>query len=117
MYFEKFIEIISNTTLCNCRIKNKCSLNNKYLVENVIYKTTSSANESKNYLGSTGGTFEKRWYNHNSDFKTYKENGTELSKYVRKLKNNKINFKISWEIIHRIGKAKTHTTFAVIEKF
>ena len=46
--------------LCNCQIKNKCPLNKKCLVENVIYKATiSSAKESKNYLGSTGGTFKK----------------------------------------------------------
>ena len=96
-----------NTILCNCRIKNKCPLNNKCLVENVIYKATiSSAKETKNYLGSTGGTFKKRWYNHISDLKTYKENGTELSKYVWKLKSNNIQFKINWEIVHRIGKAK-----------
>ena len=35
-------------------------LKNKCLVENVIYKATiRSENKTKNYLGSTGGTFKK----------------------------------------------------------
>ena len=96
-----------NETLCNCRTKNKCPLKNKCLVENVVYKATiKSENETKNYLGSTGGTFKKRRYNHINDFKNYKENGTELSKYIWKLKNKNIEYKIDWEIIHHIGKAK-----------
>ena len=38
----------------------KIPLNNKCLVESVIYKATiTSDNETKNYLGSTGGTFKK----------------------------------------------------------
>ena len=89
-------------------------LNNKCLIENVIYKATiDSANESKSYLGSTGGTFKKRWYNHISSFKKYKENGTELSKYIWKLKNNNINFQIDWEIITTSKKSTTNTTSAV----
>ena len=110
-YWKKNKNDEENTMLCNCRIKNKCLLNNKCLVENIINKATIiSAKGSKNYLGSTGSIFKKRWYNHISDFKTFKENATELSKYVWKLKSNNINFKISWEIIHRIGMAKNlHT--------
>ena len=68
--------------------------------------TIRSDNETKKYLGSTDGTFKKRWYNHISDFKNYKENGTEISKYIWKLKNKKIEYKIDTEVIHHIGKAK-----------
>ena len=50
-----------NETLCNCQTKNKYPLKNKCLVENVVYKATiRSENETKNYLGSTGGTFLKK---------------------------------------------------------
>ena len=49
---------------------------------------------------------KKRWYNHISNFKNYKENGTEISKYNWKLKNNNIDYKIVWEVIHHIGKAR-----------
>ena len=118
--YSKTINNEENKTLCNCRTKTKCPLNNKCLVENVIYKATiKSANETKNYLGSTGGTFKKRWYNHTNDFKKYKENGTELSKYIWKLKNSNINFQIDWEIIHHIGKiSNPHSTCStcILEK-
>ena len=57
--------------------------------------------------------FEKatRWAqivfkNHVSDFKNCKEKGTEISKYIWKLKNYNIDYKIDWEVIHHIGKAK-----------
>ena len=50
-----------NETLCNCRTKNKCPLNYKWLVDNVMFKATiRSENKTKNYLGSTGGTFKKK---------------------------------------------------------
>ena len=49
-----------------------------------------------------------------SDFKNYKENGTEISKYIWKLKNNNIDYKIDWEIIHHIGKAKNPQSFCSI---
>ena len=42
----------------------------------------------------TGRTFEKIWYNGISDFKNYKENGTYISKYIWKLKNNNIDYKL-----------------------
>ena len=75
-----------NETLCNCRTKNKCPLMNKCLVKVVVYKATiRSENETKNYLGSTDGTFKKKWYNHISDFYNQKENETEISKYIWKL--------------------------------
>ena len=35
-------------TLCNCRTKNKCPLNSKCLVENVIYKATIRLENEKN---------------------------------------------------------------------
>ena len=68
---------------------------NKCLVKNVVFKATiRSENETRNYLGSTVGTFKKRWYNHISDFYNQKENETEISKYIWKLKNKNIEYKI-----------------------
>ena len=97
----------NSTSLCNCRSKNLCPLDNKCLIKNVIYKATiSSANETKNYIGSTGNTFKNRWYNHNNSFKNYKENGTELAKYVWHLKNSNINYNIKWNILHHIGEIR-----------
>ena len=65
--------------LCNCRIKTKCLLNNNCLIENVIYKVTiNSTNGTRNYLGSTGGTFKK-----NDDITTSK-----VSINIKKTKRN-----------------------------
>ena len=102
----------TNAQSCNCRSKNLCPLNNKCLIKNVIYKATiSSTKETKNYIGSTGNTFKSRWYSHNSSFKTYKDNGTELAKYIWHLKNNNINYDIKVNILHHIGEMKNiHNT-------
>ena len=104
--FDKTEKVNTETKepLCNCRNKNECPLKNKCLTKNVIYKATvASKKETKQYIGSTGGPFKTRWYGHNNDFKTQKENGTELSKYIWKLKNNKTDYKITWSILHQIG--------------
>ena len=76
--------------------------------KNVIYKATVTSNkEIKEYIGSTGNTFKSRWYNHNHSFNTYKENSTELAKYIWFLKNNNINYNIEWNIIHHIGEVRS----------
>ena len=93
----------NDTPTCNCRSKNSCPLNNNCLIKNVIYKATvTSNNEIKEYIGSTGNTFKSRWYNHNHSVNNYKENGTELAKYIWFLKNNNIEYDIKWSIIHHM---------------
>ena len=97
----------NDTPTCNCRSKNSCPLNNKCLIENVIYKATVISNkETMEYIGSTANTFKSRWYNHNHSFNTYKENSTELAKYIWFLKNNNIKYDIKWNIIHHIGEVR-----------
>ena len=96
-----------NKNMCNCRNKNSCPLSNMCLQENVVYKATiSSQNEIKEYIGSTGGQFKKRWYTHMSDIKNVSNKGTELSKYIWKLKNNSIHYELKWSIMHKIGELK-----------
>ena len=47
---------------CNCRKKGSCPLNGKCLQKNFVYKATiTNQNEIKEYIGSTGGLFQKRW--------------------------------------------------------
>ena len=84
-----------NKTMCNCRDKKSCPKESKFLQKNVVYKSKITTNSGiKEYIGSTGGSFRKRWYAHTSDIKNEKNNGTELSKYIRKLKNKIINYDI-----------------------
>ena len=47
-----------------------------------------------------------RFYAHISDIKNEKSKGTELSKYIWKLKTNNRNYELRWEIMHEIGKLK-----------
>ena len=50
---------------CNCRVKNTCSLPEKYLYKNFVYKATVKTNNSvKYYIGTTEGTIKQRIYNH-----------------------------------------------------
>ena len=106
---EKFERKITETdkSLCNCRDKNQWPLEIKCLTKNIIYKATvTTKNEIKQYIGSTGGPFKMRWYGYVRDFKVHKGNGSELSKFVWKLKINNIDYKIKLDILHRIGELK-----------
>ena len=47
------------------------------------------------------------WDGHVRDFKVNKENGTEVSKYIWKLKNNNTDYKINWDVLHRIGEIRS----------
>ena len=86
----------NDTPTCNCRSKNSCPLNNKCLIKNVIYRATVTSNkETMEYIGSTANTFKSRWYNHNHSFNNYKDNSTELAKYIWVLKNNNIKCDIN----------------------
>ena len=112
-FYYHYYELNINTTWTNViiilfSIKIKFPLSNKCLIKNVIYKATVTSNkEIKEYIGSTGNTFKSRWYNHNHSFNTYKENSTELAKYIWFLKNNNINYNIKWNIIHHIGEVRS----------
>ena len=78
---------------CNCREKEKCSLEGKCRANDIIYKRFASATgfPNKVYLGTAQGEFQKRFYNHNTSFKNEsKRNDTTIAKYVwdLKLKHN-----------------------------
>ena len=53
----------TDKSLFNCKNKNLFPLKNKCLTKNVICKATvTTKNETKQYIGSTGGPFKTRWY-------------------------------------------------------
>ena len=97
-----------NIKACNCR-KFKCPLegtNRSCRTESVIYKATvKTKDDTKLYIGLTGNEFKNRYYKHRSDFAMIKnKDNTELSKYIWKLKSNKTDYDISWQIIKTVGK-------------
>ena len=92
---------------CNCRDKDSCPLSGKCLQGNVVYKATiTSQIETKEYIGSTGNQFKKRWYAHISDIKNENNKGTELSRYIWSLKNNNTSYDLKWSIMHKIREMK-----------
>ena len=45
----------------------------------------------------------------------YKENGTELSKYVWKLEHNNTDYNIKWKILHHIGQESAENLHEKLE--
>ena len=99
----------ANAKLCNCRKKDSCPLNGEYLQPAVIYQakvTRSDNNQSETYVGLTESEFKTRYRNHTNSFCNAKsKNSTELSKYIWHLKENKIDYDITWSVI---GHAKPY---------
>ena len=94
-----------DTKTCNCRRKELCPMNGECLASNLVYRATvKSEKETKYYVGSTGNTFKERYSQHKHSFnnKNLKHtNATGLAKYIRKLKSEKTDYEIKWEILCR----------------
>ena len=55
---------------CNCRIKQECPIENKYLTLNIIYEATfrNNFNDDQNrYLGASKTPFKERFRHHTRD--------------------------------------------------
>ena len=98
---QKSHSAIAETKTYICPLKNKC------LTKNVIYKATVTTIKKKQHVESTGWPFKTMCYCYIRDLKVHKENGTELSKYIWKLKNNSICYNINWIILHHIGEIRS----------
>ena len=80
----------------------ECPLDNKCLGANVVYKAVVSApsKPDKKYFGIAETSFKDSFRNHARDFCRKKYvNRTELSKYMWKLKDEKIAATIKWNIM------------------
>ena len=86
-------------------------MNGKCLESSVIYQATvtrTDHNSSETYVGLTDGEFKTRFRNHTASFRNQdKKNSNELSKHVWKLKENKLDYRISWKIV---SKAKPYNS-------
>ena len=92
-----------DTKTCNCRQKNTCPLNRNCLQSSLIYQATVTRKDNsttETYIGLTENDFKTRYRNHTASFRhTNLRNSTELSKHIWTLKENNINYYISWRIL------------------
>ena len=106
---------------CNCQKGRTCPLDGECHATKVIYKATvTSANDVKEYVGSTGRTFKSRYNLHKSSFKQSKKT-TELANYIGKLDESNINYNIQWKIMHQLKEIppleKNGCTLCNLERF
>ncbi len=94
-----------NDKQCNCRKPQDCPVNGRCLNESVIYQATvktDNGEPEQTYVGLTANSFKTRYANHKASFKNEKKkSNTELSKYIWKLKENNIEYQITWRILKR----------------
>ena len=95
----------TNSKNCNCRKPELCPLDQNCLTERVIYKATVATElKSKTYIGSCETSFKTRFNNHKQSFKNLlHRNDTVLSTYIWELKEENMNFKITWKIILNVN--------------
>ena len=88
---------------CNCRQKNNCLLSSNCLQSSVVYQATVTWNDnntSETYIGLTETNSKTRHRNHTASFRhTKHKNSTELSKHIWTLKNDNIDYTISWRVL------------------
>ena len=83
-----------------------CSLQQKCLTNNIMYKATITSNQDnyhhKIYYGITETKFKQRYPNHIKSFRHEKhQSDTELSNELWSIKNNKYTPNIVWEILRK----------------
>ena len=85
---------------CNCRVKDSCPLDGKWLQECIAYQANvMTNNECKKYFGTAEREFKLRYNNHTMSFRHKKRvSDTELSKYLRNLKEENVNDNLQWSI-------------------
>ncbi|KAJ8041040.1 hypothetical protein HOLleu_15528 [Holothuria leucospilota] len=89
---------------CNCKDPSCCPLPGNCKAESIIYQATVSSDDGKpqTYIGLTEGTFKSRYNNHKSSFNCKsKKYSTKLSEYIWDLKENNVNYSVSWKVIKK----------------
>ena len=90
---------------CNCRggVAN-CPVDGACLTQGVVYQATVTREDNQakeTYTGLTARPFKSRLYEHRQDFNSRKREGTTLSKFIWKLKDQNIPHKLEWKLLLR----------------
>ena len=98
----------TNGKTCNCRNKSNCPLDNKCLINKIVYKAEIETNDGINelstkvYFGISKTDFKSRYNKNKMSFRNQThENDTELSKYIWSLKDENKDFDIRWSIFKK----------------
>ena len=98
----------TNGKTCNCRNKSNCPLDNKCLINKIVYKAEIETNDGINelstkvYFGISKTYFKSRYNKNKMSFRNQThENDTELSKYIWSLKDENKDFDIRWSIFKK----------------
>ena len=93
----------SEVNTCNCLQKENCPVDNKCLLNDVVYNAKVTSSEGvEQYVGITADPFKVRLNNHKHSFKSLVpkiQKSTTLSTYIWKLKKKDIPYKIDWKIL------------------
>ena len=90
---------------CNCRNRDECPLENKYLTPQIMYEThVITLNTSRNFSVALSDTpFQEHYSNHKRDFTNrHYVKSIELSKYIWNLQESGKEFTIHWENLSHI---------------
>ena len=91
---------------CNCINISQCLLQQRRLSNNILYQANITPlgenSETKVYYGICETTFKLRYANHKKSFShRNRKSDTELSNAFQRIKYNKHNANITWEILDR----------------
>ena len=89
----------------NCRNKDECPLENKWLTPRVICEVdVITLNTSRKvYIGLSGTPIKECYNNHKRDFGNKRfEKSTEISKYIWSLQESCIEFTTHWKILNHV---------------
>ena len=89
-----------DTSTCNCRNKEDCSLNGQCQIGEVVCESTLTSNQEnykdKKYFRIAGESFKGRLYNHDLSFTNeFYKNDTELSNELWQIKMKNYTPKIT----------------------
>ena len=99
---------------CNCQAAKRngieaCPMRGECCRDKITYQATvtrSDTGQTSTYTGLSEPSFKFRYNNHKSSFNLrHKAEDTELSKYIWKLKDENICYKLTWQ---KLGRAQSY---------
>ena len=88
---------------CSHREGTTCPLGGACKTPSLVYKATvTSGSQLETYTGLTEPPFQKRWHNHQTDFRHQKNrSNTALASHIWSLKDQSIDYSLNFEILKK----------------